>query len=339
MHIEDKVSLRNHTTFKIGGDADFFVTVQNTKELEEALAFARERSLPYTILGKGSNVLVSDEGIRGLVIKIGIEGIEFTDLADERVRLSIGAGVVFDHVVIECVGKGIWGIENLSAIPGSMGATPVQNVGAYGVEIRDVLESVEVYDTKKNESRTLTLEECEFGYRSSVFKTEKGKKYVITKVNLVLTKKRAPKLAYKDLAHFFKDTPEPALIDIRNAVCSIRSKKFPDWRVVGTAGSFFKNPIIEPEKYAHLQKTYPELPGFPDGKGGVKIALGWILDKGLGLRGMCEGSVCTYEGQALVIVNRNTATAHDVTAFAENIFQQVKKVFDIEIEWEVTLLK
>lgn len=339
MHIEEQVPLNNHTTFHIGGNADFFVRVGNVEELEKALLFARERSLPFTILGGGSNVLVSDEGIRGLVIQIGIEGILFTEGENGAVMLSAGAGVVWDHAVIESVGRGLWGIENLSAIPGCVGATPVQNVGAYGVEIGTMIESVEVYDTELLAVKTLSRDECEFGYRTSMFKSPLGKKYVITKIHLKLKNERNPKLEYTDLAQFFAGKTIPTLLEIRNAVCVIRSKKFPDWHSIGTAGSFFKNPILDEAHYLRLQNIYPELPGYPDGHGRVKVALGWILDKGLGLKGSCAGAVCAYEGQALVLINKNDATAGDVTKFAENISQQVKKSFDIDVEWEVTLLE
>ena len=339
MRILENVSLKEYTTFHIGGNADFFVDVHSVAELQEALEYAETHSLTVTVLGGGSNVLVSDDGVRGLVIRICILGIEFETHGNTHVRATVGAGVVWDEFVLETVTAGLWGIENLSAIPGSVGATPVQNVGAYGVEVSSVIDSVDVYDTETMGAKTLTHNECEFGYRSSLFKEDGGKKYIITNVNFMLSKQENPKLTYKDLGAFFKDVPTPSLIDTRNAVISIRSKKFPDLGRVGTAGSFFKNPIIGEEKFETLKITYPELPGFPDQKGNVKIALGWILDKGLSLRGFCEGDVCTYEGQALVIVNKKNATAHDVKIFAEKIQAQVKKVFDISIECEVTFLK
>jgi len=339
MRILENVSLKEHTTFHIGGNADFFVRVHSVAELKEAVEYATVHKLDVTILGGGSNVLVADEGVRGLVVHITILGIEFVTLENEKVRVSVGAGVVWDELVLKTVEAGLWGIENLSAIPGSVGATPVQNVGAYGIEVASVIESVDVFDMETRTEQNMRSEDCRFGYRNSFFKEQVGKKYVITSVHFILSKSDNRKLSYRDLNEYFNGIEAPSLAAIRDAVIAIRSKKFPDWHTVGTAGSYFKNPVIPEASYETLKQTYPELPGFPDGKGNVKIALGWILDKGLSLRGFCEGDVCTYDGQALVIVNKKNATANDVKNFAEHIRARVKKVFDVDIEWEVTIVK
>lgn len=339
MHIEEKVSLKEHTTFHIGGDADFFVRVSSVEELHEAIQCARSKSLRVTVLGGGSNVLVSDEGYRGLVIHMGILGTVFSTPENGLVKVRVGAGVVWDDFVRETVERNLWGLENLSAIPGSVGATPIQNVGAYGVEVGMLVDEVEVLNRETGEIQIILKSDCRFGYRTSFFKEDAGKKYIITAVHFILKTEAERKLEYKDLKEYFQDSPEPSQRAIRDAVILIRSKKFPDWHTLGTAGSFFKNPVIPVATFNALKITYPELPGYSDGKGNIKVALGWILDKGLSLRGYCNGDVCTFEGQALVLVNTQNATARDVEVFAEYISQQVKKVFDISIEWEVTQLK
>ena len=338
MNIRENVSLKDLTTFHIGGNADYFVSVESLDELRKAVYFARERSVQVTVLGSGSNVLVSDNGVRGLVIHNTIRGIEFLHREDGVTIASVGAGVVWDDLVQRTVEEGLWGIENLSAIPGTVGATPVQNVGAYGTEVARVITAVDAYNTDTDTVRTFTQDDCHFGYRTSYFKSSEGKKYIITRVHFTLSHIAHPQIAYKDLAHHFGNT-EPSLSEIRAAVCAIRSKKFPDWSVVGTAGSFFKNPTVSAEVFATLKIKYPELPGFIQSDGHVKIALGWILDKVCSLRGVCEHGVCAYEGQALVLVNKNNASADDVQKFAKKICDRVRAACDISVEWEVTMLK
>jgi UDP-N-acetylmuramate dehydrogenase len=327
--------LSKHTTFHIGGPAEYFCTVRTREELEEVVVWARESNLPVTILGGGSNVLVSDAGIAGLVIKNGIGGISY-DEHSEAVEVTAGAGVVFDALVAELVQKNIWGLENLSGIPGLVGAVPIQNVGAYGVEVSERISSVVLYDMEQNTYVPFDNAACQFAYRNSVFKKENHKKYVVVSVVFSLSKTPKPKLHYKDLASFFEGDTDVAIRAIRKAVLEIRSKKFPDWTKVGTAGSFFKNPIIAKETYDALLKEYPDMPGFPDGNGMVKIPLGWILEWGLQLKGYREGRVGTYEGQSLVLINHGGATEQEVIKFAHHIETKVKDATDIDIEWEVT---
>ncbi len=328
--------LAPYTTFGIGGPAEYFATVRTAEELRARIKDAHEHLLPVTILGGGSNVLVSDSGVAGAVIRIEIDGITATDEGDS-VLITAGAGEVFDDLVAYTVAHGYWGIENLSAIPGTVGATPVQNVGAYGIEIGEYIESVEVIDLRDFSMRTLTRDECAFGYRDSVFKHEAGESYVVTQVTIRLSQTAAPQLAYKDLAARFAES-EPTQAEIREAVIDIRSKKFPNWEVTGTAGSFFKNPIIPDAQYRELLNRYPELPGFLQVDGSVKVPLGWILDKVLSLRGTRVGNVGAYEGQALVIVNYGNATAAEVEIFAANVAHNVYEDTGIKIEWEVTKL-
>lgn len=328
--------LAAHTTFKVGGPAEFFAVVGTEEELAARIREARTYDLPITVLGEGSNVLVADDGIPGAVIVNAIDGMTETAEGDQ-VLLTAGAGEALDDVVAYAVAHGYWGIENLSHIPGSIGATPVQNVGAYGVEIGEHILSVRVYDIASDTFRELSPQDCAFGYRDSIFKHAAGAHYVVTGVTLRLSRTPVPRLGYRDLAVRFADA-HPTLADIRSAVVEIRSKKFPDWHAVGTAGSFFKNPIVPVSQYEALAKKYPDLPAFPVGDTHAKIALGWILDKVINVRGLRVGNVGTYDQQALVMVNYGASTAREIEAFAHDIASRVRESVGIEIEWEVTRL-
>lgn len=336
MDIQEAVQLKDHTTFHIGGAAEFFIRVSTLAELREAVRFAGERSLPLTVLGGGSNMLVGEQGIKGVVIKMDIEGITYTPASKYDAHVHVGAGVVLDELIQDTIAQGYWGLENLSAIPGSVGATPVQNVGAYGVEIGSRIESVQVYDTEQEKEIVFPAIDCAFGYRTSLFKTEAGKQYIITGVTFSLTRIPRPHIEYADLRKKFGDSV-PTQQDIRTALIEIRGNKFPDWTKVGTAGSFFKNPTVSKEQYAELRAKYEALPGYENENGSIKIPLGFVIDKIIGMRGVRVGGVGTYEAQSLVIVNYGSATAEEVDAFAQVI---EKKVFDatgISIEREVRM--
>ncbi len=335
--IQRHVSLKKYTTLGVGGETEYFVPVATPSELEEAVLFARSENLLIAILGSGSNVLVDDAGFSGLVILLESKGISFT-LTNDSVLVTAQAGELLDDVVSYCSTKGWWGIENLSHIPGTIGATPIQNVGAYGVEIKDVIETVKVFNTQTHTYEVFKNEMCNFGYRDSFFKTQDGKKYIVTEVTLRLSLIANPKITYRDLQQLFANTT-PTVQEIREAIITIRSKKFPNWKEVGTAGSFFKNPTVSIEKYKELTVAFPDLPGFKGEDDMVKISLGWILDKVLFLKGFRSGNVATYTEQALVLIADSSATAQEVIAFANSIVAEIKNKIDVSVEWEVTVLK
>jgi UDP-N-acetylmuramate dehydrogenase len=337
--IQEGVLLAPHTTLGIGGKAEHFVAVTNDVELRGALRWARERSERVTVLGGGSNVLVSDVGVQGLVIRIECGGVTYEEVGEEQVRVTVGAGVALDALVDELVTRGVWGLENLSAIPGTVGATPIQNVGAYGVEVKDVIESVEVFDRETDALRTLTNAECAFGYRDSIFKHGGAERYIVLHVTFMLSRTPRPNIGYKDLIARFGENAQPTLRDIRDALIAIRTDKFPNWNVLGTAGSFFKNPVMSGSAYAELQARYPDMPGFAQSDGAVKVPLGWILDHVLMKKGYREGNVGLYEKQALVLVNYGGATCDEVVQFSDSIIRAVKKTTGIDVEREVRLLK
>lgn len=334
IEIEENILLAEHTTLKVGGPADYFVRVSTEEELIEAVSWSKKNGQAIKVLGGGSNVLVADTGFAGLVIKNEIKGIEIKETGDEVV-LRVGAGEGLDELVEKTVAQGWWGIENLSHIPSTVGAMPIQNVGAYGVEAKDVVESVEVYDAAESSLRELSAADCQLGYRDSIFKHKEGKDLIVTHVTLKLSIQPKPNLAYRDLAkRFAAGTTDQAAI--RAAVIEIRSQKFPNWKEVGTAGSFFKNPVVKKEVSLRLQEQYPDLPTYSTESGEVKLALGYILDKICGLKGYSAGKVGIYEGQALVLVNLGEATASEIIDFAELVRTKVKEKTGVEIEWEVT---
>ena len=339
MRIREFVSLKKMTTLKIGGVARYFCAVERAEELSEALAFAREKRINLVVFGGGSNVLIADEDIDALIIKIDIKGIGWKE-DSEDVLVVAGAGESWDGLVAKAVRRELWGVENLSGIPGTVGAAPIQNIGAYGTEIKETLAWVEVFDTRSGKFRTLSNKECKFGYRDSIFKRPKGKSLIITRVALWLKKSGTPNLEYKDLKERFRiydlrfKKKRLTPLDIRKTVLEIRSRKFPDLRTHGTAGSFFKNPIISQGKFNKLKKKFPDLPGFPIFTR-FKIPLAWILDNVCGLKGFCKGNVTLFEPQPIVIVQNGKASAEEIKSFAKEISDKVKAKTDIDIEWEI----
>jgi len=329
--VTKNVVLANHTTLHVGGRAEYFVTVTSVEELREVLDFATNKKLSWRILGGGSNIVVPDVGVSGVVIKMAIAGID-AEVAGDTVLYTCGAGEELDACVAQAVTQGWWGLENLSHIPGTVGATPVQNVGAYGVEVADIIETVTVFDTLTGRIVTIAGDACGFGYRTSRFKTSDSERYIITAVQFRLSSRSAPVTTYADLRVL---GTSPSLQTVREAVIDIRSRKFPDWTKVGTAGSFFKNPIVSDAVANQLRQEYPELPVYDADTMNKKISLGYLLDKVCGLKGYAERRVRLYEKQALVLVVEAGATATEVTNFAQKITDIVQTKTGIVIEREV----
>lgn len=332
MQIEEHILLGPLTTFHIGGPARFFARVQSVDELKEVLAFANEKNIKVFILGGGSNVLIDDVGFDGLVIKIELTGVE-----EKEHTLIAAAGENWDALVERAIKKNLWGIENLSGIPGTVGGGVVQNIGAYGQALSETLVWVEVFDIHTGTVEHLPKEKLSFGYRSSLFKQQEGR-YVVLKASFNLSFVAAPNTSYKDLMSRFNGA-DPSLGEIRQAVLEIRRNKFPDLHLEGTAGSFFKNPILKEEEAKKLQEIYPNLPTFvmPE-TSGVKIPLAWLLDHVLNLRGMSIGGARLFERQLLVIAARKNTSSRDVLTLAEKVSAEVKHICHIDIEPEVKII-
>jgi UDP-N-acetylmuramate dehydrogenase len=333
LKIQENILLKKFTTFQVGGRAVFFTVVKDESDLREAFSFAKSRKLPIFILGGGSNVLISDKGFLGLVIKNEIKGSKFSDIDNNKVILEVGAGETWDDVVTLSVIRNLYGLENLSGIPGTVGGAAVQNAGAYGVEFSDHLVSVEGLNLTNGKKFILKKTDCQYGYRDSFFK--KNKKFIITAVTLELDKKPVFNLGYVGLKNKLEKEQEITPEKIRKVVLEIRADKLPDWHKIGTAGSFFKNPIISEIKFKELEREFPEIPNFLEPQKGIKLPLAWILDKICGLRGFKEGNVGLYEKQPIILVNLGKATEKEVFDFGIKIKKIVKEKTGIEIEMEV----
>lgn len=328
MKIEENVPLSTLTTFHIGGPARYVVTVTTTEELIEALDFARDKDLHFKILGGGSNILAPDEGVDDLVVRIALQGIEFADTA-----VTVGAGESWDALVAQSVAHGLWGLENLSGIPGSVGGAVVGGIGAYGASVGEHLSSVEAFNIETRQVEQFFSTQCQFGYRDSVFKHRP--ELVVLSATFELSAEPAPNVSYKDLAARFADSSLD-LPTVRAAVLVIREGKFPDISIEGTAGSYFKNPIIDEAAAETLREQYPELPLFAMPEvSGYKVPLAWLLDQVLNLKGTTVGAARLFERQPLVIAASSGCSANDVRSLASMVKKDCKEKLFLEIEEEV----
>jgi UDP-N-acetylmuramate dehydrogenase len=338
MSIEEQVCLGPHTTFHIGGPARFFVRIVRLEELQTSLKFARDRNSATLILGGGSNILIDDAGFDGLVLKIEMTGIEIEKESQNKTLVIAGAGEMWDNVVACSVTENLWGLENLSGIPGTVGGAIVGNIGAYGAALSQRLQWVEVFDRENGEIQRMNNHACAFGYRDSFFKHDAGKN-IILRAAFALSSSGVPNLSYKDLAERLDGMQRVEIRTVREAVLAIRKNKFPDLLVEGTAGSFFKNPILPLQEAEDLQKRYPAMPLFilPESQG-VKVPLAWLLDNVLGLKGFAVGRARLFEKQPLVIVAEKNCTAHEVREMVESVSKKVFDAFSITMEPEVKII-
>ena len=327
------VLLAPFTTFHIGGPARVLIEAHTDTEVEGAIAYAREHNLPLFPLGAGSNILVPDTGVEGVVLKITSDDIAF-QIKENETFLIAGAGVLWEKIINAASERNLFGIENLAGIPGTMGGASVQNIGAYGAEFADVFEYADVIDSTTGVHKRVTRTEASFAYRTSFFK--KHRELVVLRVALHLSKQGIPNITYPDLARASENgTPLKTPSEIARAIRAIRSEKFPRAADEGTAGSFFKNPIIPRSLADSLARNFPGLPAFLQEDGEVKVPLAWLLDHALSLKGYSKGLVRLYEKQPIVIVTRAGATATDVDAFARDIADRVFAATGIAIEREV----
>lgn len=336
MTVRESVPLAELTTLRIGGPVSAVIDVEREEDLPAAFAYARERELPVFVLGDGSNVLAADAGFDGVVVRLRTSGVTYIEDGDD-VLVTAAAGESWDGLVRTVAERGLWGIENLAGIPGTAGAAPVQNIGAYGTELADTLVSVSAYDLQTGATVSLAAGACAFGYRESRFKREPH--LVITSVTLRLSPTKGPQLAYADLARAKESGVSLATpAEVGDAVRAIRARKFPDIRIEGTAGSFFKNPIITDDAFRMLAVRYPDMPSYP-AAGGVKVPLAYVLDRVLNLRGYRMGPVRLFEAQPLVLVADAGASAADVDRLASDVAKKVFDATNITIEREVRSLK
>lgn len=341
MQIQTGVPLSNYSTMRLGGPARYVATISSRDEIEQAVAWAEERSLPVFVLGGGSNMVIRDEGYPGLVILNKITGFTDAPAGDNKVMLRIGAGENWDDTVRRTVDMGLTGIEALSLIPGTVGATPVQNVGAYGQEIADTFVELEAYDLVTKGFVRLSKDECQFSYRNSIFKPMQNRRYIISEITLRLTKGNPSPPFYESLNRYLSEhnidenTVTPQII--RDAVIAVRQSKLPDVAKIANNGSFFKNPIVPKSHYDQLLATYPAMPSYSVDEDRVKVPAGWLIEQA-GLKGHKAYGFKTYEQNALVIVNESATSYEQLEAFKQDITATVQQKFGIQLEQEPELL-
>ncbi len=327
-------NLQKLNTLAVPAITDWFVTVSTEQELREALAYARERAIPYLILGGGSNLILRDN-FPGLVIQLQTKGKTLVQETDAHLWLRVAAGENWQELVEYSLAQGFYGLENLSLIPGCVGAAPIQNIGAYGVELKDVFAELTALEVASGIAVTFTPESCQFGYRESVFKQSLKDKYVITSVTFKLHKTPKLMLEYPALRQAFGSLDESEISpqQVSDAVIAIRQAKLPDPLVTPNVGSFFKNPVVSQERLEQLRQSYPDIVSFPFAQGQVKLAAGWLIDKA-GWRGAELAGARVHEQQALVLTNPNRLVGGAVLKLAQAIKADIVEKFNVELEVE-----
>jgi len=331
----ENYSLKRHNTFGLDIRASFFASPDNEEKLIKLLRMSVSQSKQPLIIGSGSNILFTGD-FEGLVIKPEIKDITLVKETNDCIYLRAGAGVVWDDFVSYCVNRGWGGVENLSGIPGTVGASPVQNIGAYGSEVKDCIENVEYLDLESLKKVTLSGKDCGFGYRDSVFKNRLKSKTVIMHVTFILSKYPILNIGYADLSEFFRYRVCKSVNDVREAVVEIRNKKLPDPAVIGNAGSFFKNPVVDIKKAEELKKLYPTLKTFPAGEGLSKLPAAWLIDQ-CGYKGKRSGNAGVHSNQPLVLLAYEGARAEEILNLANEIINTVREKFGVEISPEVNI--
>ncbi len=334
MNILHDVSLKDYCTLKIGGKAAHFAHITTRDELADAAQWAKDNEVGVFVLGEGSNLVFSDQPLNMLVLHIEIPGYEIMEETDETTTIRVGAGEHWDSIVARTVEASLSGLESLSMIPGTVGATPVQNVGAYGGEVSETIAEVEVFDLNKGAFSSLTNAECEFGYRSSIFKTTARGRYVICSVTFKLRKSTEGHANYPRLNKWLDEhgITNPTITQIREGVMAVRATRVPDPAVVPNVGSFFKNPIVDKPKLEELQTEYPNIPSHPFGEH-VKLQAGWLAEQ-CGFKGREIGKIVIFDRNALVITNPNGGNFADVEQAAHTIAKAVEEKFGVTLEPE-----
>jgi UDP-N-acetylmuramate dehydrogenase len=337
LEIKQNISLLPYNTFRIDVKAKYFVEINSTDDLRLLISTDEFKSNKRFILGGGSNLLLTKD-FDGIVIRLAIKGIKVCEEGDD-VYVEAGAAEVWNDFVQYNVNKGYAGLENLSLIPGTVGASPIQNIGAYGVEIKDHFFSLEAFEIETAEIKKFNKEQCEFGYRESVFKNKFKGQYIITSVVFKLSKTPNLKLHYGAIQEELKkrNILNPSIKDVATVVSEIRVSKLPDPSTIGNSGSFFKNPIIDKATFERVLNNFPDVVNYPAGEGNVKLAAGWLIEQ-CGWKGKQIGNVGTWKNQALVIVNHGNASGKEIYDFSELIITSVFERFGVSLEREVNTL-
>jgi UDP-N-acetylmuramate dehydrogenase len=337
--IEENINLKPYNTFGIEANARYFSKISTEEELEELLSSEVYKNERHLILGGGSNILFTKD-FDGLIIKVDLQGIKQQEETDDTIDLNVKSGELWHNLVLYCVQQNLGGIENLSLIPGTVGAAPIQNIGAYGIEVKEVIQKVEAINLLTGKRKSFTNAECMFGYRESIFKHELREKYFISSVTLTVTKKNhLLNTSYGAIQDTLKamQVTEPTIKNISGAVIHIRKTKLPDPTIIGNAGSFFKNPTITLLQYEQLKKPYSEIPGYPSVNQSVKVPAGWLIEQ-CGWKGKRVNNIGVHAQQALVLVNYGNGKGSEIFQLAKNILTSVKEKFDITLTTEVNIV-
>lgn len=333
LHIEQNIDLTSFNTLRLKSLATSYVVLNDMAQLSR-IHRAVDTFSHFFVLGGGSNVILPDI-YHGLIIHNQLLGVEITEVGSERIVTAM-AGENWDDFVAYCCKKGAYGLENLSLIPGTVGASPIQNIGAYGVEVKDFIQNVTVYDLKSGQITTLSHEDCQFSYRTSFLKN--NARYIVLSVRFKLSTIPNLNTSYGDVAQTLSSLPDPTPMDLREAIIAIRQSKLPDPKELGNVGSFFHNPILPNPKAEHLLVRYPKLPTYPVSNPELtKISAGWLIDN-LGLKGFRRGNVGIYPKQALVLVNYGSSSQTELLTFAGWIQSQIKTHYDLELHIEPIVL-
>lgn len=337
--VQSNVDLQPYNTLNVSVKTRYFAAVDTEEELRQILMHPGSSGLRILILGGGSNMLFVDD-FDGLVIKVDIAGREIIQEDEEHVWLKIGGGENWHETVRYCIEKGWGGIENLSLIPGTVGGAPIQNIGAYGAELKEVFEYLEGMDIEGRQIRKYSRENCEFGYRDSIFKGELSGIVIVTRVVLKLSKNPELNTSYGSIQDELgnRDIDNPTIKDISDIIIDIRNSKLPDPQSLGNAGSFFKNPVVDQEVFEDIKQECAEVPGYPMEDSKIKIPAAWLIEEA-GWKGKVIGNTGTYEQQALVIVNHGGATGKEIWDLAQQIQDAVEREFGIELVPEVNIIR
>ena len=325
------LGLKHRNTFGLDAVAELAYEIRSPEQIPAVMSEISKQKLPWRVLGGGSNVILPS-ALPGATLLIDILGQEILSSDEQATYLSVGAGVIWHELVAWTLENNMPGFENLALIPGTVGAAPIQNIGAYGVEIGEYIDRIEAFDAKDHAFVTLPKEACRFAYRDSYFKQNPGR-FIVTKVVFKMPKAWQARIHYADLAKQFPTDATPTPEEIFLAVCKIRTHKLPDPKVIGNAGSFFQNPVIPNEQYETLLKTYADLVSYADLPGKRKLAAGWLIDQ-CGFKGQRMGAVGVYENQALVLVNHGGGTAEDILGLAKCIRDKVHDKFGVTLQIE-----
>ncbi len=338
MNIRENISLKPFNTFSIDAKAKFFASFTTNDELSELLSLKHKTQNLKLILGGGSNILFTKD-IDGIVLKNELHGIELIKEDAHHYYVKAAAGENWNNFVMHCINHNYAGIENLSLIPGNVGASPIQNIGAYGVELKDVFEGLEAMNRKDFSIHTFSANDCAFGYRESVFKKKYKDQFVILNVTFRLNKQPEFNISYGAIEQELKkmNVHELSIKAISQAVINIRTSKLPDPQKIGNAGSFFKNPVINVEHFNKLKKNYETMPGYASGETHIKVAAAWLIEQ-CGWKGYKNGDAGVHEKQALVLVNYNNATGKEIYELSSAIIESVQQKFDITLEREVNII-